>query len=540
MAKAADTANTGIQRGRGGFYRTSNDVPYVSDPSGATMKHDGTKAELIALCFERGIDVPEKVTVAQLHELLGPRPKRIPYGSPSNFGKRIENTTNLVKWGERRVVLGIGTDPELVALCGQLVGLDVDSDEYKELADTIIIKAKDAAEAGLAADRGTFGHALSEDFDEGRDWLVRLEAGEQLGLDAAVQAELVRVWREMLERNGLEVLVVEASVIDDHWRLAGTLDRIVRTTRELRFALVTGEVVTIPVGTVLVLDIKSGRRKTDDRTGAVIYWQAYATQIASYAQSVPYDTATEQRGEWPFEISQEHALIAHLDVLAAIDGNASCELVYVDLVAGREHGGACVVSAKAWEQRTDVFSVAQLDAASSTESAIADETTIEEHDDAPAVVAPRTPKDELDAVCARPAPDEGGEVVDPTYDVLQKAYLALGKTERAWITALTEQAMHGGVSFHSRGHRTLRRYEIIRGLVALAGAGFDDDQLLRAALHVVIGDVAHFTSVPAGHLVGSLSAKEAAWFSIVCDRLATAPFALVFTDDGHPMLRTAA
>ena len=66
---------------------------------------------------------------------------------------------------------------------------------------------------------------------------------------------------------------------------------------------------------------------------------------------------------WP--IDQTHATHpAHLDVLGAIDGKPSCELVYVDLVAGREHGGATVVQAKAWESRRDVFSVAQLAAGS--------------------------------------------------------------------------------------------------------------------------------------------------------------------------------
>ena len=63
----------------------------------------------------------------------------------------------------------------------------------------------------------------------------------------------------------------------------------------------------------------------------------------------------------------DHALIAHLDVLGAIDGKPSCELVYVDLVAGREHGGATVVQAKAWGSRRDVFSVAQLAAGEPSE-----------------------------------------------------------------------------------------------------------------------------------------------------------------------------
>lgn len=524
MARAADDSRpAGIQPGRGGFMRSADDKPYVSDPTGATVKSGPRKGEV----------------------------KRLAYGSPSNRGKQIENTTNLVKWGERRVVLGIGADPELLAMCGQLVGLDIDSDEYKTLADSIIIRAKDAAEANLAAERGTHGHALTEDSDDGRDWLTRAEAGEVLGLDAAVQATIVSAWREMLERSGLEILAVEASCVDDTWRLAGTLDRIARTTKPLRFALPGGEVRVLPAGTVLVLDVKTGRKRTDGRSGAVMYWQGYAIQIASYAQSVPYDTAAETRGEWPWPISQEHAVIAHLDVLAAIEGDARCELVYVDLVAGREHGGECVVMAKAWEARTDVFSIAELDAdelpevpASSEEVAAPPEapaTDVPPQEPDPVLVpaaAPRTPADEQNAVRSRPAPDEGDDVVDPTYDVLQREYLALAPEARAWITSLTEQAIRGGVSFHSKGHRTLRRYEIIRGLVHFAQAGVDDgdDQRIRDLLELIIGDCAQFPSVPVGHLLGSLSAQEAAKFSGLID----GRLHLLFDEQGRPVLRVAA
>ena len=163
--------------------RGANDVPWVTDPDGAITKS-------------------------------GPRkglPKACQYGSPSNRAKQIENTTNLVKWGERRVVLGIGhaladtsgDGYNLTTACFDLTKLDVDSDEYKTLADGVIIRAKDLAKAMLAADRGTHGHALTEDHDEGRDWVTRAEAGEVLGLDAELQQALVAAWRQMLADTGL-------------------------------------------------------------------------------------------------------------------------------------------------------------------------------------------------------------------------------------------------------------------------------------------------------------------------------------------------
>lgn len=549
MAIAIDSPNTGIARGRGGFMRGANDVPWITDPSGAVVKSGARKGE----------------------------PKRLAYGSPSNRGKQIENTTNLVKWGERRVVLGIGATPELVEMCAGLVGLDVDSDEYKTLADSIIIKAKDAAKANLAAERGTHGHALTEDHDGDRDWIARAEAGEVLGLDLEVQQALVDAWRDMLERTGLEILAVEASCVDDTWRLAGTLDRIARTTKPLRFALPGGEIREVPAGCVLVLDVKSGQRRTD-RSGAVMYWQSYAIQIASYAQAVPYDTEAETRGEWPWVIDQDHALIAHLDIEGALARKPECDLVYVDLRAGREHGGECVVMAKQWEARRDLFSVAMLpdeiavsaptppDAPATTAAGPAEPTTAAEPhtgadtaptaseragDPAPAdapgdattgEVAPpaspvvATPQQQVEAVRARPA-DEGVAVDDPTFDVLQRAYQALAAEGRAWIASLTEQATRGLVPFHTRGHRTARRFEIVRALVLLAQRGDHDDETVRGLLEPIIGDCAQFPSVPVGHLVGSLSATEAAQFSGLVDGRYS-----ISCDDrtGRPILKEAA
>lgn len=498
----------GIQRGRGGFMRGANDVPWVTDPTGAITKS-------------------------------GPRkglPKRVQYGSPSNRAKQIENTTNLVKWGERRVVLGIGhalADTSgygynLTTACFDLTKLDVDSDEYKTLADGVIIRAKDLAKAMLAADRGTHGHALTEDHDEGRDWVTRAEAGEALGLDAELQAALVAAWRQMLADTGLEILAVEASCVDDMWRLAGTLDRIARTTRPLRFARTSGEIVEVPAGTVLVLDVKTGEDRIDRG-----YWQGYAIQIASYAQSVPYDTEAETRGEWPWPIDQQHALIAHLDIPKALaTGEAVCRLVHVDLVAGREHGGECVVQAKAWESRRDVFAATMLAVEDRQEPEGTGLVSFPSGSwlrDAQQARADTFARAELPA--DQPPPDEGEPSDDATFGPLQARYAALDEDAREWIKRLTTEAIDARVSFHSSGHRTQRRFEIIRALVELAANGNTDDDV-RDLLAVVVGDIAHSTAVPLGALVGSLSATEAATFA----RFVHGDLALRFDDDGRPHL----
>ena len=506
MAISAGPPEGAIQRGRGGFYRNAQGTPYVTDPSGALVKTGDRKGQ----------------------------PKRVPYGSPSGAGKQIEDTYNLAKWSEREILYGVGVDPALFVRALELAKLDKGSDEFRTAADRLAVAAKDAARTALAADRGTHAHALTEDYDENRDWITRAEAGEVLGIDLAVQRALVAAWRDCLDRNGLEMLAVEEPCVDDVWRLAGTLDRIARCTQPLRFALPGGELVDVPAGTVLVLDVKSGQRRTRN-DGSIQYWQGYAVQIASYAQSVPYDLDTETRGRWPWVIDQDHALIAHLDVLGAIDGNPSCELVHVDLIAGRTHGGATWQSARAWGDRRDVFSAAQVPA---PDAAAAEPAATVEPEPAPVAPAPLTPAEQHAAIAA--SPDEGGPADPDAIAVLQRHYGALDAAGATFIRGLISDATRAAVSFHLKGNATVRRFEVVRGLVTLAAAGTDDTETLRCVLASVIGDVAHYPAVTAGHLVGSLSAGEAAIFARRCDELvSTTVPADVDPDTGTVRLRFA-
>ena len=342
MAIAADShATPAPERRPGEFARHPNTgAPYVAHPT-ATSKRQGNKAELIAEASRLGTEIPAKATVAQLHELLGPRPSMVMYGRPSSLGKQIENMTNIQKWSERAVALGVWLDfvaaAEAAARPELLIGLEelgadhwnLDDADAREVLDKIAVKAKNLAQAGLAADRGTHVHERTEDHDTERDWIEAANRGEDLGLPVEVQAALIAAWTAMLEKYDLEVLAVEASCVDDIWRQAGTLDRIARLRRDLVFILPTGEKVTIPAFTVLILDIKTGKLRLD-RSGFVSYWHGYSVQLASYAQSLPYDPDTDTRGEWEWPIAQDYAIIAHLDVLAALEGEAVCRLVLVD------------------------------------------------------------------------------------------------------------------------------------------------------------------------------------------------------------------
>ncbi len=319
----ANVRPTGHQRGRGGFYRNAWDTPYVTDPAG----------ELVKTGERKGL------------------PRRIAYGQPSGAGRLIENESALTKWKQRLSFLGIGMSDQLREACKDLSLLDSESDEFKTAADLIAVEADKLTRSWLAADRGSHGHALTERYDRNQQLYPPefVAEGEALGLDKATQHATVIAWGDLLYNNGLEILAIEASCVDDLWRLAGTLDRIVRCTKPLRFVKPDGQIVDIPAGTVPILDIKFGQTR-----------RAHLIQVASYAQSQPYDTEAETRGTWPWPISQEHALIAHGDFGDDLRP-PSFELVWVDLVAGREHGGATVTRAKEWSTRADLWSVAQLD-----------------------------------------------------------------------------------------------------------------------------------------------------------------------------------
>lgn len=502
-----------IERRPGDFYRSKAGTPYVSDPSGALVKSGPRKGE----------------------------PKRLAYGRPSGFGKQIEDTYNLAKWSERTVALGVGIDysdatqvmalPELAARCAQLVDLDPEGDEYRTLADGIVVDAKRIAKAGLAAERGTQAHALTEELDAERDPIAIYERGEALGLDPVVQASLVTTWQQMLDQHGLQVVATEVAVVHDGYRMAGTLDRIVRLTKPLRFTLSTGEIVELYEGETVVLDIKTGKRRLD-RNGAPMYWQSYAVQIAVYSDSRRYDVDTDERWEPVCQPAKPYGLIAHLDVLGAIAGTPSCELVLVDIEAGRAAADLCM-AAKSWEKRCDVFSIAQI-----SDAGTSDEQPTTSVDLPPSTEVAAPTNAELHARLRRhPDIDEGGPADDVLFTRMAEHFLALPNEAKAWATDLQGQAQRHACGFHAREAHTLRRSYLIRGLIVLAVARLGDDELVRYLVHHVTGDdAALFPVIEPGHALGALDADEAMAFALACDQLVADQIVLTFTEAGTPRL----
>jgi hypothetical protein len=278
------------------------------------------------------------------------KPARVMYGRPSNFGAQVENRFNLERWSERRVLFGAALLDDL----DSLVGCDIDDPEVTDRLDGMVLEAKTRAGARLAAQRGTLTHEFTEYVDrhEGSP-LSALEYAEELGIPNKAVTAVMDVYGRTIGAYDIQTQYIEQTVVDDRWRLAGTLDRVSLLGQDLMFQ----DGTVVEAGTYVILDIKTGRIKLD-RNGVPDYWHSYAVQIASYSHSLPYfiaeDSWDEYREEWPFEISQRHGLILHLDIGNAVEeGVATARLFHVDLDEGHRAGDLCR-KARDWQSMNGI------------------------------------------------------------------------------------------------------------------------------------------------------------------------------------------
>lgn len=515
-----DAPLTAIERRPNDYKRKGIDgPPYVSSPHGEVVKSGPRKGEL----------------------------KWELYGRPSSFGKQIEDTYNLQRWNERQIVFGLVANPDDETLTQRLIalaGLDPESAEGKDAADAVIVEAKRLAKASLAADRGTHVHHLTEDDDSDKDWLHRAEHGMELGIPHHVQEAMVEAWRLMLVAYDLEVVEIEQAVVHDGYRQAGRLDRIAILRRDITFA----NGVTLPAGTVIVLDVKSGKLRSSG--GTIDYWHSYCVQLVPYAHGVPYDLDTDRRFEWAYDIDRKWAVIAHTPVDEALAGKATCRLVLVDLEAGVWAIENAIVPAKQWQARKDLFAFVGPD-----------EPTIEVPcaplvDDAdPFEGLPNAERErsvrhvfdmpkpriiDLDtftsAQLERPkVTDEGDAMTDAQVAEIRKRAGELDPQAKAVLDALAKEANAGGHPFSIGAGPLLRRWHIYRALLRLAAAFAAelDDTIIRATLALVLPEAAQ-PGVRLGPAIGSLTIDEAMRFVQAAIQVIAQDAVLTIDDAGQP------
>lgn len=283
MSELLDPAPVGRQvvKRPGDFRRRGEDGPPVVPSADRTRQPKGNKPELVAKAERRGIN-PAGMTVDQLKAALGPEPADETYGRPSGFGDALEGNSSyaLRKWIERGIAHGVirlvidGLDPNSVNL-----------DDAGEL-DALVQRAQDAADSMIWADRGTFVHKLIQlDHEQPDTWGIDgdvIAEGEALGIPEALQRRILDEWRAFVKRAGITIHRSEFPIINDDLRIAGTADLLITFDHDIE-AFDT----VLLAGDAAIGDVKTG----DPR-------DKYAVQMYGYASGQPFDTDTEQRGEW--------------------------------------------------------------------------------------------------------------------------------------------------------------------------------------------------------------------------------------------------
>jgi hypothetical protein len=224
---------------------------------------------------EDGLDPPDRPDFRRVGRGI-PYPvgldgKRVRYSRSSNAGKILDDESNLTDWKLRTVVAGAAQRPELMARASVL---DVDADKklLRDIAEECLVAGKGQRRSII----GSAVHAMFDHLDREDGWVPPPQFND-----------LCDAYEAMKEDWGLEPVAIEVHCINDQWNLAGTLDRIYRTTK----SLVAPDGTVIPIGSLIVGDTKTGK-ELEYAAGS------YATQLAAYVDSVPYNVETDERGSW--------------------------------------------------------------------------------------------------------------------------------------------------------------------------------------------------------------------------------------------------
>lgn len=228
----------------------------------------------------------------------------------TTFAKSISDSFGLTNWQLRMAVKGVAARPDLYALAASA---PVDD---KATLDRVAKDAKEAAAASSGANLGTAIHTFTE----------RLDSGEQVTVPAQWAAD-VESYRDALAAARVEAVPawIERIVVVPRYRVAGTLDRIVR----------------LADGRLAIADLKTGK---DLSYG----WLEIAIQLALYANAeAMWDPAADRYVDMP-PVDRNEALVMHTPV-----GQGRTTLHRVDIVAGWE-AADLVGQVRQWRTRRDL------------------------------------------------------------------------------------------------------------------------------------------------------------------------------------------
>jgi uncharacterized protein related to proFAR isomerase len=290
------------------------------------------------------------------------------YTRSTTFAKSISDTFTLSAWSQRKVIEGLVTNDDLYA---EAASTDFGD---RETMNRIAEKCKEAAGAKASARIGTALHAFSEAVDR----------GERPPIPPRWRPHIA-AWTELLHRYNMEVIEIEKRVIHTGFDVAGTLDRLVRFTKDTTVRMKQGKRTvdyTFPAGTVACLDLKTGKTLEYG-------WLEIAVQLLIYTDAeVIFDQPDGPSTRWSYRpmypaIDKNVALVIHIP--ATLD-EAVATLYAVDLNFGREAATECE---KVRNLRKRKGIAVALDVVEELPTAVNTIVVTSEREDAPKAVAGR-------------------------------------------------------------------------------------------------------------------------------------------------------
>lgn len=245
--------------------------------------------------------------------------KNVRGSRPSGWGKVLDDENALVNWKIDRAAYGVAHDKALQA---RYAAVDMDSDETKGERKVLREASIAAGRGDEASDIGTALHAMSE----------RWEKEPNFSPPEPFLSSLT-AYTKALEALGIESLMFEYKIVNERWRSAGTVDRLYRLTRDLT----APDGTVLPAGTLLVGDLKTGKRLDFSMPG-------YCVQTHIYASGALYDVVADEFCAETPEVNQKWGLLVHMP-----SNSDTCTFLWVDLEVG-EHGAYLVQQVREWRK----------------------------------------------------------------------------------------------------------------------------------------------------------------------------------------------
>lgn len=244
-------------------------------------------------------------------------PKNRYFTRATTWAKTIADTYRLNMWGVRMAIKGVTMDEGLYAAVAS-----TSIDDRKAL-DSLGEQAKEVAGAKTRATLGTAVHAFADQIDRGLITLDDIPKAWREDVSAYVEA--LKALGLVVERHPYlpGELLSEVTVYEPTYEIVGTLDRIVRATRDLLVEMPDGRKIPVRKGDLLIFDLKTGR--------SIEYGtQEFSIQFAVYANATTiFDKSTrEWLGPMP-EVRKDVALACHVPV-----GEKTATVIGIDIEQG--------------------------------------------------------------------------------------------------------------------------------------------------------------------------------------------------------------